>query len=108
MLPSRHTRRHMFAAVGGRRATLGTSRRTFLAISFAAFASPASTSDGTPPVIGMLANGSAESSALLVQAFVAGLRERGLIEGRDFSLHVGWAEGDASQFERLAKELVRR
>src|SRR4051794_26725570 len=103
-------RRREFARVRDAPAYLtgAIDRRAFLAISFAALGPAAGASDGGPPIIGMLANGSARSSAILVDALMLGLREHGLAEARDYSLDVRWAEGDVAQFDRLAEELVRR
>jgi hypothetical protein len=61
-----------------------------------------------PALIGMLASGFADSSAIFVDAFKQGMHENGLIEGRDYVLDVRWAECDYARFPALAAELAQR
>ena len=56
--------------------------------------------------IGFLVAGTADASAPLVEAFKQGLRENGLIEGKDFVLELRWAEGHYERFPAFARELV--
>jgi putative tryptophan/tyrosine transport system substrate-binding protein len=79
-------------------------RRKFLAtLGGAAAAWPiAARAQSRPALIGMLASGFADSSAIFVDAFKQGMHENGLIEGRDYVLDVRWAEGDYARFPALA------
>jgi len=64
----------------------------------------------TAPVrIGFLASGAAgsASSAALVNAIKDGLRENGLIEGRDYILETEFAAGDYAQFPEMARKLAQ-
>ena len=61
-----------------------------------------------PAIIGVLGSGSAQSSAFLIDALKQGMKENGLIEGRDHVLDVRWAEGDYRRFTPLAFELLER
>ena len=56
--------------------------------------------------IGFLVAGTADASAPLVEAFKQGLRENGLIEGKDFVLELRWAEGHYERFPAFARELA--
>ena len=56
--------------------------------------------------IGYLTVGSIASTFEAVQTFREGLRERGLVEGRDVVLDVRYAEGRAQDLPRLAAELA--
>jgi putative ABC transport system substrate-binding protein len=58
--------------------------------------------------IGFLVAGTADASAPLVEAFKQGLRENGLIEGKDFVLELRWAEGHYERFPAFARELADR
>lgn len=62
-----------------------------------------------PTRIGFLASGAAESaySAVLVDAIKRGLRDNGLIEGRDYILESQFAAGDYGQFPEMARKLVQ-
>jgi putative ABC transport system substrate-binding protein len=57
--------------------------------------------------IGVLGSGSAVASAGLVDAFRAGMRERGWTEGRDYVLDVRFAENRIDHLPALAAELLR-
>src|SRR5262249_49169795 len=59
------------------------------------------------PVIGFLISGSADSFAIFVDAFKQGMRDNGLIEGRDYVLDLRFADGDYDRFPRLAAETVQ-
>jgi len=56
--------------------------------------------------IGFLVAGAADTSAPLVEAFKQGLRENGLIEGKDFVLELRWAEGHYERFPTFARDLA--
>ena len=58
--------------------------------------------------LGFLGTGSADTSAIFVAALQQGLRENGLLEGRDYELDIGWAEGRYERFPELAKQMVDR
>jgi putative tryptophan/tyrosine transport system substrate-binding protein len=85
-------------------------RRKFLAtLGAVAAAWPlAARAQSKSALIGMLASGFADSSAIFVDAFKQGMHENGLIEGRDYVLDVRWAEGDYARFPALAAELAQR
>jgi putative tryptophan/tyrosine transport system substrate-binding protein len=84
-------------------------RRKFLATLGGAAAWPlAARAQSKSALIGMLASGFADSSAIFVDAFKQGMHENGLIEGRDYVLDVRWAEGDYARFPALAAELAQR
>ena len=57
--------------------------------------------------IGFLGTTSPKSHGAFVDAFRAGLRERGYIEGRNVTLEYRWAESDYERLPVLAAELVR-
>jgi putative ABC transport system substrate-binding protein len=58
------------------------------------------------PRVGMLANGAAASSPA-VDAFRAGLRELGHVEGKTLTLDIRWAEGRFERMPELAAELMQ-
>jgi putative ABC transport system substrate-binding protein len=53
-----------------------------------------------------LVAGAADTSAPLIDAFKQGLRENGLIEGKDYVLELRWAEGHYERFPAFARELA--
>jgi putative ABC transport system substrate-binding protein len=61
-----------------------------------------------PPVIAILGSGAADASSSRMQMSLldAGMRELGLVQGRDYALATRWAGSDASQFPALAAELL--
>jgi len=61
-----------------------------------------------PARIGILGSGLAVTSGFLIAAFIEGMRENGLVEGRDYVLDVLWAQGDYARFPKLAAELLQR
>jgi putative tryptophan/tyrosine transport system substrate-binding protein len=61
-----------------------------------------------PAGIGFLGAGAAETSAPLVEALKQGLRENGLVEGKDYVLELRWAEGNYERFPAFARELLER
>lgn len=58
--------------------------------------------------IGFLGAGAAEASAPLVEALKQGLRENGLVEGKDYVLEPRWANGEYERFPAFARELVEQ
>ena len=57
--------------------------------------------------LGWLTGGSLKSHAKLLEAFRAGLKEHGWVEGRNITLELRWAEGNMDRLPSLAAELVR-
>jgi putative ABC transport system substrate-binding protein len=62
----------------------------------------------TAAVIGFLIIGAADSFAIFVEAFRQGMRDHGMVEGRDYVLDLRYADGDYSRFQALAAEVVER
>jgi putative ABC transport system substrate-binding protein len=62
------------------------------------------------PVIAILGSGAADaaSSKMQMSHLNAGMREVGLVEGRDFVFEIRWAGSDASRFDALATELLAK
>lgn len=56
--------------------------------------------------IGFLGAGAAETSTHLIEAIKQGLRENGLVEGKDYVLVLRWAEGRYERFPAFARELA--
>jgi putative ABC transport system substrate-binding protein len=59
-----------------------------------------------PASIGFLGAGAADTSAPLIDAVKQGLRENGLVEGKDYVLEPRWAEGHYERFPSFASELA--
>jgi putative ABC transport system substrate-binding protein len=57
--------------------------------------------------IGFLGTTSPKSHGAFVDAFRAGLRDRGYVEGKNVTIEYRWAEGDYTRLPALAAELVR-
>ncbi|HEV2009301.1 MAG TPA: ABC transporter substrate-binding protein [Burkholderiales bacterium] len=57
--------------------------------------------------IGLLESSSASSSANLHEALIAGLRELGLVEGKNIIIEYRWADGKYERLPGLAAELVQ-
>jgi putative ABC transport system substrate-binding protein len=56
--------------------------------------------------IGFLGAGAADTSAHLIEAIKQGLRENGLVEGKDYVLDPRWADGHYERFPAFALELA--
>src|SRR6201993_3022655 len=57
--------------------------------------------------IGFLGPASASSHAVYIEAFRAGLRDHGYLEGKNIVIEFRWAEGNYDRLHALAAELVR-
>jgi putative ABC transport system substrate-binding protein len=80
-------------------------RRALVASSLAAVAgAPVRAQHG--PVIGYLGGRSLATDAHLLQAVKDGLKENGVVDGRNVRFEFRWADGDFSRLDRLASELV--
>ena len=86
----------------GRRALLRTAGLALLAVSRRA---PAQSSAAARR-IGFLGGASAAGYALLVEAFVQGLRDRGYVVGKDLTIEYRWADGKYDRLPALAAELL--
>lgn len=60
------------------------------------------------PGVGFLASGGADSFAIFVDAFKEGMRANGMVENQDYVLDVRFANGDYSQFPKLAADVAQR
>jgi putative ABC transport system substrate-binding protein len=60
------------------------------------------------PVIAVLGSGAADSasSTIQMQLLGAGMRELGLVEGKDYVFEARWAGSDSSRIPALAAELL--
>jgi putative ABC transport system substrate-binding protein len=61
-----------------------------------------------PSSIGFMGAGAADTTAPLVEALKQGLRENGLVEGKDYVLDPRWAEGRYDRFPEFARELTEQ
>ena len=59
------------------------------------------------PIVGYL-NGTPEGGTALIAAVRKGLDEAGMVEGKDFTSELRWANNDADRLPGLAADLVRR
>ncbi len=86
------------------------TRRDFITAlgAFAACAPLAAHAQKSVPVIAILGSGAAESASSQMQMAMldAGMRDVGLIQGRDYVFDIRWAGSDASHFSVLATELL--
>jgi putative ABC transport system substrate-binding protein len=84
-------------------------RREFITLIGAAAGWPiAARAQKEPARIGFLGSGAPQSSEIFVEAFRQGLRDHGLVEGRDYVIDLRFAEGDYGRFPAFAAELVQR
>ena len=89
-----------------------TSRRTILlALALGAFAAPLAcfSQQQRPKIarIGLLEAISASGSANWREALIAGLREVGLVEGKNIAIEYRWADGNYERLPGLAVELAQ-
>jgi len=86
-------------------------RREFVAVmGSAVLASPLAAIAQRPamPFIGFLSSGSPNERAHLAEAFRRGLKEGGVVDGKDVAIEYRWAEGRFERLPDLARELVDR
>lgn len=83
-----------------------TSARHLLAALLLAFAAPAWAE--APPRIAWIWPGTAEGTATVRAAFLDGMRENGLAEGKDYVLDERYAEGKFDRFPAFVDELLAR
>jgi len=84
-------------------------RRDFISLLGSAAAWPLTArAQKAPPVIAILGSGAADapSSRFQMSQLDAGMREIGLVAGRDYNFEIRWAGSDASKFSALAAELL--
>jgi putative ABC transport system substrate-binding protein len=62
----------------------------------------------TVPSVGFLQPGSAADWADIVEAFRAGLKEEGFVEGHSVTIEYRWADDDYGRLPALSADLVRR
>ena len=88
------------------------SRRTFLVVAGVLLVAPCSAiAQRQPPKIariGFLGAASASTYVAPWEAFKAGLRDLGYVEGKNIEFEIRWAEGRNDRLSKLAAELVRR
>jgi len=84
-------------------------RRTFLHASAALLGTAplrARAQATAPAKIGFLGNANPTAGASQLESFRRGLREAGLVEGRDVTIAYRWADGNSERLPRLTAELV--
>ena len=87
-----------------------TRRRLVIALGASALAAPLASLAQQPariPRIGYLATPDPAVTPHLLDAFRAGLREHGYIEGQNIVMEYRWVEGTSQRFDDLAVDLVR-
>jgi len=83
-------------------------RRAFIAFLTTAAAPLLTNAQRSLQVVGYLSNGSANTHAWLVGAFLKGLGEGGYVEGRNVTTEYRWGDGQPDRLPKLAADLVRR
>jgi len=85
-------------------------RRAFIALVGGAAAWPATAQaqQGTPPVVGYLNPGPADTYRFEAVAFLQGLSDSSYVEGRNVAIEYRWANGQYDQLPKLATDLVRQ
>jgi putative ABC transport system substrate-binding protein len=83
---------------------------TFLGGAAAAWPLEARAQQAAMPVIAILGSGAADAGPSIAQMgwLDAGMREVGLVQGRDYLFETRWADSDSSRFPALAAELLAR
>jgi putative ABC transport system substrate-binding protein len=84
-------------------------RRAFLAGTLGVFAAPLAVEGqvGKTPRIGVLAVGTREGRASLIEGFLQGLREHGYVVGQNIVIEYRFSEGKNDRLPGLAAELVK-
>jgi putative ABC transport system substrate-binding protein len=85
-------------------------RRAFLRASISALAAPLAAEAqqaGKVARIGYLSTGTETGNAALRKAFIEGLREHGMVEGKDILIESRWEGAGKATLDALAAELVR-
>ena len=86
-------------------------RREFLGVlggAAAAWPLTAQAQPSRPPIVGYLMNGRPEGQTALVTAVRKGLGEAGMVEGKDFTSELRWANNNSDRLPGLAADLVQR
>jgi putative ABC transport system substrate-binding protein len=86
------------------------NRRAFLRASISALAAPLAAEAqqaGKVPRIGYLSTGTETTNAGLRKAFIDGLREHGMVEGKDIVIESRWEGAGKATLDALAAELLR-
>ena len=81
-------------------------RRSFLVAACVVLAQSPARAQKKPPRVAFLGSGREPSTAIFLDAFKQGMRDNGMLEGRDYGLELRWAEGHYERFPALAAELV--
>jgi putative ABC transport system substrate-binding protein len=87
----------------------GMKRREFITLLATAAAVPwAARAQKGAPLVAVIGSGAAEaaSSKMQMSLLDAGMRDAGLIEGRDYVFDIRWAESDASRLPEIAADLL--
>jgi putative ABC transport system substrate-binding protein len=90
---------------------IGIGRRHFISVlGGASVAWPLAVRAQRPAmsVVGFLISGSADSSAIFVDAFKQGMGENGMVEDRDYVLDLRYANDDYGRFPAIVAELAQR
>ncbi len=98
------TRRQTVAQRLGRRACLGAVVAALLGVPAALTAAPPPTKI---PRVGFVEAGSRSANQHFADAFRAGMRELGYVDGQNVSVDERWADGRIEQFPELLADLLR-
>ena len=58
--------------------------------------------------IAFIGSGAAQSSSIFVDGVKQGLADNGLVEERDYTFDVYWAEGEYDRFPALAADVAKQ